>query len=120
MESWFERPLEQEMRHGVRHFKPGQHSAVVIPDCTDYSSGEKFDLGRVSYVDVMGHHCVVLAMRVNGGEWEATWIGRMGQSTLDETTRPPEGFVLSEKMLDALAAAPHKTFEQLENEASGQ
>lgn len=113
-EPWFQAPLEREMRGGVEHFKPGQHSAVIVPDCVDAQSGEPFDLGRISYVDVTGHHCVVLTKRENGGPWEPTWIGRVGQVTADGTRRPPEGWTLSEKMLAALAAAPSVTFEQLE------
>lgn len=117
-EPWFDAPLEREVRGGVDHFKPGQHSAVIVPDCVDAATGEAFDLGRISYVDVMGYHCVVLTMRQNGGPWKATWIGRVGQVTADGTRPAPPGFTLSKKMLAALAVAPMRTLAELSGEAS--
>jgi hypothetical protein len=105
------RPLEREVVAGVEHFKPGQHHATIeARDAEDFfDPTERGDIGRVTYVDQMGHLCVVLTWRDTGSdEWRATWIGRTGMIVNEEARRAPEGFELSEKMLAALREADQR------------
>lgn len=102
------RPLERERVAGVEHYKPGQLAAVIYPRLDYEGTGEKCDLARITYVDRMGHACVVLALRRGGGEWEPTWIGRAGQLSAENPRRAPASFALTESMLAALAVAPHE------------
>lgn len=102
------RPLEREMRVGVEHFKPGQHHATIeARGCQDFFDPTEIgDIGRVTYVDQMGHLCVILTWRDEGSdEWRATWVSRHGMFVHSEPRHAPEGFVLSDKMLAALAEA---------------
>lgn len=102
------RPLEREVVAGVEHFKPGQHHATIeARDAEDFiKPWERGDIGRVTYVDRMGHLCVVLVYRETGStEWTPTWIGRTGMIVSEEARRAPGGFELSEKMLAALREA---------------
>lgn len=102
------RTLEREMRAGVPHFKPGQHHATIEAiEAQDFFNHDEIgDVGRVTYVDQMGHLCVVLTWRDRGSnEWRATWVSRTGMMTTEPPRKAPEGFVLSDKMLAALAAA---------------
>lgn len=100
--------LEREIRAGVEHFKTGQHHATIEGrDLQDFfdpiTTG---DVGRVTYVDVGGALCVVLTWRDTGSdEWRPTWISRTGMYWKEDAVRAPEGFSLSEKMLDALDEA---------------
>lgn len=100
--------LERETRAGVEHFKPGQHHATIeVRDAQDFfDPNQSGDVGRVTYVDQMGHLCVVLTWRATGSEeWRATWVSRTGIVVREEAIRAPEGFVLSKKMLTALNEA---------------
>ncbi len=102
------RPLAKEKRSGVEHYVPGQMQAVRW-DGREYGTDRACEIGRITYVDVMGHACVVLAFRYLNGDtdWFATWAGRAGQTWQSEAKRlDPGDFTLSEKMLAALAAAP--------------
>lgn len=100
------RKLEKEKRFGVDHFKPGQHEAVIYRGL-DYGTDRPAQIGRITYVDAMGHACVVLAYRFtdDGSDWFPTWVGRAGQTWKEEARRAPATFVLSQKMLAALALA---------------
>ena len=111
------RELEKEIVAGVEHYKPGQHEAeIVVPNGSDFFSGEPEQIARLTYVDQMGHACIVLCSRQDENEaWRPTWIGRAGQVTEQRAVRAPEGFVLSEKMLAALAVAPVKPDEDVLN-----
>lgn len=105
------RSLEREIVAGVEHFKPGQHHATIeARDAEDFfDPSERGDIGRITYVDQMGHLCVVLAWRETGSdEWVPTWIGRTGMIVSEEARRAPDGFELSEKMLAALREADQR------------
>lgn len=105
------RPLDREIRAGVPHFKPGQyHATIEVRDAQDYfDPAKRGDIGRVTYVDQIGHLCVVLAWRDTGGtSWRPTWVSRTGMMTSEEPRRAPDGFVLSERMLAALEQAEER------------
>jgi hypothetical protein len=106
------RELAKDKRAGgVPHYVPGQHRASIEARGAEdfFDPTIKGDIGRVTYVDQMGHAVVVLAWRDEGTrEWRATWIGSAGQYTQRETVKAPADFVLSEKMLAALAAAEER------------
>lgn len=102
------RPLAREMRAGVEHFKPGQHHATIeARDAQDYFDPTiRGDVGRVTYVDQMGHLCVILVWRDTGSDkWRPTWLSRCGMVTKSPVVQAPDEFRLSEKMLAALAEA---------------
>lgn len=102
------RPLDREMRLGVPHFKPGQHHATIPVETAQdfFDPNVRGTVGRVTYVDQMGHLCVVLVWRDEGStDWRPTWVSRHGMMTGTRPVRAPESFVLSEKMLAALAEA---------------
>lgn len=98
------RVLEKETRNGAPHYKPGQHQAVTYGDHIQAETGRGVEVARLTYVDQMGHACVVVCIREPGGAWEATWVGRAGQVTQEPATRA-DGFVLSDRMLAALGSA---------------
>jgi hypothetical protein len=113
------RALDKEVRASVEHYVPGQMQAVRYPG-REYGTDRPCEIGRVTYVDVMGHACVVLTLRyldVNpkdaDAQWFATWVGRAGQTWQDQARRVDKGeFDLSEKMLDALHVAPLKEHDE--------
>lgn len=104
------RELAKEYRAGVEHYVPGQYAATLV-SAAEYGTKRPVEVGRITYVDVMGHACVVLTMRHldEPGEWVATWVSRAGQAWKSEARKVEPGeFTLSEKMLAALAAGtPH-------------
>jgi hypothetical protein len=96
------RQLEKELVRGQQHFKPGQHHAVSYVSAVD---GELEFCARLTYVDWMGHACVVVCVLGETGTWTPILIARGGQM-YQELIRPaPASFKLSEKMLDALGVA---------------
>lgn len=102
------RLLEKEQRAGVTHYVSGQYEAIYHSGGEDYSTGEPIDVGRLTYVDLMGHLCVVLLARRDASEaWRVTWVGRTGQthSSPARKIEQPDEFPLSERMLAALADA---------------
>lgn len=102
------RPLAKENRGGVEHYVPGQMQAVRY-EGREYGTDRYCEIGRITYVDLMGHACVVLAFRYLNGDtdWFATWAGRAGQTWQSEARKlEPGDLALSEKMLAALAEAP--------------
>lgn len=105
------RALAKEKRAGgVEHYVPGQHAATIMR-CVEYGSGRPVEVGRITYVDVMGHACVVLTLRYTDedGDWFPTWVGRAGQEW-EENARPVDrdAFTLSEKMLAELDSATYE------------
>lgn len=99
------RSLLREKRGGVEHFVPDQHEALWM-QASDFLSGEREDIARMTYVDQMGHAVVLLCSRSGEDDaWRPTWIGRAGFYTKEDARRPPDGFDLSPKMLAALAKA---------------
>lgn len=105
------RSLEREIIAGVEHFKPGQHRATIeVRDAEELTNPpSRGDVGRVTYVDGMGHLCVVLTWRETGtDEWVPTWVGRCGMLTKHNPRPAPEGFALSEKMLRTLREADER------------
>jgi hypothetical protein len=111
-EEFVGRALDKEQRVGVEHYVPGQMEAVRYPG-REYGTDKPCEIGRISYVDQMGHACCVLAFRyvdenpAADGEWFATWVGCAGQTWQSEARKvEPDEFPLTEKMLAALAVAP--------------
>lgn len=105
-ERYVGRRLEAEMRAGVPHYVPGQHDAVIYPVGVDAFTNEPIQVGRVTYVDRMGHACVLLVARTaEDAPWRPTWIGRGGHNYVEQAVHAPAGFILSPGMYSALAAA---------------
>lgn len=102
------RLLEKEHRAGVTHYVPGQHEAVYHTGGSDFFTEEPQDLARLTYVDQMGHLCVVLlSRRDSADEWRVRWVGLSGQRYTSPARRidDPGEFPLSEAMRAALANA---------------
>lgn len=101
------RDLAREMRAGVEHFVTGQHHAKLSDWGNDYFSGDPIQVGRLTFVDVMGHLCVWLVSRsAEDAAWQVTWVSRHGQLTSQEARMVQPGeFELSPKMLTALDRA---------------
>lgn len=97
------RELRRERRHGVWHYVTGQHAARL-----DWEMSEDgLPVYELSYIDVTGH--AVLAYVALVGRHEATgWVPlglvRAGQ-TFVSGVRQPDGFALSERMVEVLDAA---------------
>lgn len=104
------RELAKEIRSGVEHYVPGQRQAVISRG-REYGNDRPCEIGRITYVDAMGHACVVLTYRYTDepDEWRATWVVRAGQTWKSEARKVEPGeFPLSEAMLAALADAPYE------------
>jgi hypothetical protein len=104
------RYLERETIAGVPHFKPGQHHAALSPWSTSGETGRLVQVGRLTYVDHLGHLCVVVVCRGSEDEpWQATWVSRHGQYTDQEAIHVGEDghfvLALSHQSLAALDAA---------------
>lgn len=101
------RALAKELRIGVEHYVPGQHQATLERGMVEYDTDRPVEVGRITFVDVAGHACVVLTLRYldDYTTWFPTWVGRAGQNWQEDAVRAPAGFTLSEKMLEALRVA---------------
>jgi hypothetical protein len=100
------RRLEAEIRAGVPHYVPGQHDARIYPWSTAWPGGEPIQVGRVTYVDVGGHACVLLVARdTPDGDWRPTWIGRAGHHYAEQAIPAPANFIISPGMYAALRDA---------------
>ena len=101
------RVLAKEVRGGVEHYIPGQHEAVIHAG-REYGTDDPCEIGQISYVDRMGHACVLLVFRKKGGEWMPTWASRAGQFFKEDAHKVRDDFQLSDAMLAALAVAPYE------------
>lgn len=102
------RALDRELVAGVERFKPGQHHATIVArDVTNFHDpAVRGDIGRMTFVDLTGHLCVILAWRETGSVyWKATWIGRAGMLASEPVLPAPDGYELSEDLLAALRDA---------------
>lgn len=105
-EHYVGRRLDTEDRHGVPHYVPGQHDAVVYTWSTAWETDLPIQVGRVTYVDIAGHACVLLVARdTEAGPWRPTWIGRAGHMYREQAVPAPLGFMLTPGMYAALADA---------------